>query len=291
MSNQEVMVYEASKGSFNTTVILNSYKYPVLVEFMGMWSEPCIHMSEDLATLAAEFAGQFAFVKIDSAEQEELMKEYNVKNIPTLKVFKDGEVTLTEEGQLNQADLRDLLKSQGIYRESDELRMQARTKHMAGDMIAAVTLLTQAIQQDPANTRVAMDMVQVFLDMNEIEQATSLFNKLPDRDKNSETGKILIGQFTFKDLASKTDGKEALITKIETNPSDFDACFDLSICLVAENDYQGAMNYLFNIFDQEPEYKDGAAREMIINLTNMLASNEPEMAQEFRRRLGNVINE
>ena len=218
------------------------------------------------------------------------MQEYNVKNIPTVKVFKDGEVIMTEEGQLSQADLRELLKSHGIYRQSDELRQQARTKHMAGDMIGAVTLLTQAIQQDPSNTRVAMDMVQVFLDMNELEQATSLFNKLPDKDKNSETGKILIGQFTFKELASKTEGKEALMAKLEVNPADFDACFDLSLCLVSENNFQEAMSYLFKIFDQQPEYKDGAAKEMIINLTNMLAPNEPEMAQKFRRRLGNVIN-
>ena len=290
MSKQDVLVLEASQSSFNATVILNSYKFPVLVEFMGMWSEPCNHMAEDLTSLAKEFAGQFAFVKVDSDQQEELMKEYDVKNIPTIKIFKDGEVVLTEAGQLNEKELRDLLKSQGIYRQSDELRQQAREKHMAGDMIAAITLLTQAIQLDPRNTRVAMDMVQVFLDMDEIEQATALFNKLPDSDKNSETGKILIGQFTFKDLAAKTEGIETLKARVEANSNDYDACFDLSTCYVAEHNYQQAMHYLFNIFDQEPEYKEGAAKEMIINLTNMLAPNEPEMAQEFRRRLGNVIN-
>ena len=290
MSNQDALVFEASQSSFNTTVILNSYKFPVLVEFMGMWSEPCNHMAEDITQLAKEFAGQFAFVKVDSDQQEELMTQYDVKNIPTIKMFKDGEVVLTEQGQLNTADLRELLKSQGIYRQSDELRQQARQKHMAGDMIAAITLLTQAIQQDPGNTRIAMDMVQIFLDMDELEQATALFNKLPDNDKNSETGKLLIGQFTFKELAAKTEGLEALIAKVETNPNDFDACFDLSTCYVAEHNYQQAMHYLFNIFDQEPDYKEGAAREMIINLTNMLMPNEPELAQEFRRRLGNVIN-
>ena len=289
MSNQDVMVFEASKSSFNTTVILNSYKYPVLVEFMGMWSEPCIHMSEDLATLAAEFAGQFAFVKIDSEEQEELMKEFDVKKIPTLKVFKDGEVTVTEEGQLNQADLRELLKSQGIYRQSDELRMQARTKHMAGDMIGAVTLLTQAIQQDPANTRVAMDMVQIFLAINELQQAQTLFNKLPDKDKESDTGKVLTGQLTFKDLATKTEGKDNLLTRISNNPDDHDARFDLAICLVAEHDYPQAIDNLFEIFDKDPEYKEGAAKEMIINLSNMLAANEPQLAQESRRRLGSAL--
>jgi len=290
MSDQEVLVFEASQSSFNATVILNSYKYPVLVEFMGMWSEPCNHMADDLVKLAAEFSGEFAFIKVDSDEQQELMQEYGVKNLPTLKVFKDGEVILTEEGQLNTSELRGLLKAQGVYRPSDELRKRAREKHIAGDLIEAVKLLTQAIQQDPGNTRVAMDMVQIFLDMNEIEQATLLFNKLPDRDKESETGKSLIGQFTIKDIAAKTEGLDALMERIKINPNDYDACFDLSLCFVAEHDYSQAMNYLFRIFDNEPDYKEGAAKEMIINLTNILMPNEPEIATEFRRRLGNVLN-
>jgi len=290
MSDQEVLVFEASKSSFNATAILNSYKYPVLVEFMGMWSEPCNHMADNLAKLATEFAGMFAFIKVDSDEQQELMQEYDVKNLPTLKVFKDGEVILTEEGQLNTTELRELLKAQGVYRQSDELRKQAREKHIAGDLIGAVTLLTQAIQQDPSNTRIAMDMVQIFLDMNEIEQATLLFNKLPDRDKESETGKSLIGQFTIKDIAAKTEGLDALMARIESNPNDYDAFFDLSLCSVAEHNYSQAMEYLFKIFDNEPEYKEGAAKEMIINLTNILMPNEPQIAKEFRRRLGNVLN-
>jgi len=290
MSDQEVLVFEASQSSFNATVILNSYKYPVLVEFMGMWSEPCNHMADDLAKLAAEFAGKFAFIKVDSDQQQELMQEYGVKNLPTLKVFKDGEVILTEEGQLNTAELRDLLKVQGVYRQSDELRKQAREKHIAGELIEAVNLLTEAIQQDPGNTRVAMDMVQIFLDVNEIEQATLLFNKLPDKDKESETGKSLIGQFTIKEIAAKTDGLDTLMARIESNPNDYDACFDLSLCFVAEHNYSQAMDYLFRIFDNEPDYKEGAAKEMIINLTNILMPNEPEIAKEFRRRLGNVLN-
>lgn len=290
MSNQDVLVLEASQSSFNTTVILNSYKLPVLVEFMGIWSEPCNHVADDLAKLATEFAGKFVFVKVDCDEQKELMEQYEIKNLPTLKVFKDGEVIRTEEGQLKANELRELLKSQGVYRQSDELRLQAREKHIAGELLEAITLLTQAIQEDPGNTRVAMDMVQILMDMNELDQAKALFNKLPGRDKESETGKALIGQLTIKDLAAGTAGLETLKSRMLANPDDFDACFDLSICYVAEHDYQQAMHYLFTIFDQQPDYKDGAAKEMIINLTNILAPNEPQMAQEFRRRLGNVIN-
>lgn len=289
MSSQEVFVFEVSESSFNSSVVLNSYKLPVVVEFMGVWSEPCIRMSDTLTTLAQEFAGQFVFAKVDVDEQPELRKTYNVENIPTLKVFKDGEVVRTEEGLLQEAEIVELLRSYGVYRKSDEIRQQARQKHINGDTIEAINLLTQAIKQDPSNTRVAMDMVQVFLDIGEIEQAKSLFNKLPDKDISSDTGRALTGQFAFKDLALKTEGVDSLRTRIDNNPDDHDAHFDLSICLVAEHDYMQAMNHLFVIFDSNPEYKDGAAREMIINLCNMLAPNEPVLAQEFRRRLGSAI--
>jgi putative thioredoxin len=41
----------------------------VLVEFMGIWSEPCVVMADVLADLAKEFAGQFVFAKVDIDEQ------------------------------------------------------------------------------------------------------------------------------------------------------------------------------------------------------------------------------
>ena len=173
--------------------------------------------------------------------------------------------------------------------QSDELREQARRKHIEGDTVEAIGLLTQAIQQDPRNTRVAMDMVQIFIDIGELEQAKGLYNKLPDVDKESETGKALLGQLTIHNLAANTEGKDALQERISRNAKDHEAHFDLAICLVAEHDYQQAMESLFEIMSQDPEFKNGAAREMIISLINMLAPNEPQLAQEFRRRLGNMM--
>ncbi|MBT8440199.1 MAG: tetratricopeptide repeat protein, partial [Gammaproteobacteria bacterium] len=89
---------------------------------------------------------------------------------------------------------------------SEELRMQARQQHISGNAVEAIQLLTQAIQQDPSNTSVAMDMVQVFIDIGETAQAASLYGRLPDADKQSDIGRTLAGQLTFIELASKTDG-------------------------------------------------------------------------------------
>jgi len=173
--------------------------------------------------------------------------------------------------------------------QSEVLREQARSKHMAGETAEAIGLLTQAIKQDPANTRVAMDMVQIFIDINELEQAKGLFNQLPEADRESDTGKVLLGQLSFCDLAAKTQGKVVLQQQLDSNPQDYEAHFDLAICLFAENDYQQAVESLLIIMKSEPDFKEGAARELIITATDMLAPNDPELAQSFRRRLANIL--
>lgn len=289
MSTKDIFIFELSQASFQASAIDNSYKIPVIVEFMGVWSEPCIRLADSLSVLAREFAGQFIFAKVDVDEQPELSQEYGIENVPSLLILKDGVVINTLGGKLEESDLREILKSLGIYNESDELRLRARQHHLAGNIMEAIQLLTKAIQQDPGNSAVVMDMVQVMIDIGELEQATGLFNRLPDRDKESEFGRALIGQLSFMDLASKTAGKEALLSRLTNNEKDQDARFELAICYVVEHQYEMAAEQLFNILKVEPEYRDGAAREMIGNLANMLSVNSPELAAGFRRQLANLM--
>jgi putative thioredoxin len=287
---KEALEFEVGESGFDRYVIENSRKLPVLVEFMGVWSEPCVVMADTIHDLAREFAERFVFARVDIDEQPGLREQYNIRNVPTLLVFKDGAVTFTQEGQLKEEELRVMLRGLGVFHVSDELRTQAREKHMAGDTPEAIMLMTQAIQQDPGNTRVAMDMVQIFIDIGEMEQATGLFNRLPDADKESNMGKSLIGQLTFADLASRTAGVERLQAMLAQDTNDHDARFDLAICLVAGHDYNGAIDHLFTLLKADPDYKDGAAKEMIITITNMLAPNDPEQAGAYRQRLANLMH-
>ncbi|QKI88734.1 tetratricopeptide repeat protein [Thiomicrorhabdus xiamenensis] len=282
-------VFEVNQQKFNELVLLNSHKVPVIVEFLGVYSGPCITLEQELTELAHYYAGQFIFAKVDIDEQPELAQEYEITNLPTIKVFKDGKLIRTEEGKMAKEEQLEMLKSLGISRASDELREQARAKHSTGDFAGAIQLLTQAIQADPGNTQVALDMVQVMLDIDEVEEAKALFNRLPEKDRASDTGRTIIGQITFKELAAKTDGRDALLARLDKDPLDFDAYFDLSICLVTEYDYQGALESLFAIFDQNPNYKDGAAREMISYLLSNLSQSEPELVKKYRTRMGNAV--
>ncbi|MCB1736203.1 MAG: tetratricopeptide repeat protein [Gammaproteobacteria bacterium] len=290
MSSQ-ALIFELNEKSFAQAALLNSHKAPVLVEFMGVWSGPCIALESRLTELAQEFPEQFVFAKVDIDEQPALRKQYRIENVPTLVVFRDGKPVRTEVGELSADDLRVLLRDFGVFRPSDEMREQARARHVAGDTAAAVQLLGEAARSDPGNTRIALDMVQIMIDVGHLDDARSLFERLPEAIRESDAGNALKGQLAFADLAAKTAGIGALQARLAAAPEDHDARFDLAICEVARHDFDAAMEALFHVQARDPAFRDGAAREMIVALINMLTANHPESAAEYRRRLANLLSE
>lgn len=288
--SKQAIIFEVSDRSFDKYVIGNSDKAPAFVLFMNMWSEPCNQSAELFTSLATEFAEQFILAKVDIDENKELVEKYKVENVPTLKVFVDGKEVLSEEGKLTEDEARALLKSFDIVNQSEELRLQARQHHMQGETPQAIMLLSQAMQQDSSNVKVAMDMVQIFIDMGEIEQAKGLFNQFPDSVKGSETGLSLTGQLWIIDEAGKTAGLQSLKESILANPDDFAARFDCAICEIAQHNTQQALDHLFYIQQNNADYKDGAAKEMIITIINTIAPNDPDTAQQYRTQLAGMIS-
>ena len=284
------LIFEVSESNFEDLVIHNSTHVPVLAMFMAVWSGPCIKTSDTIAELAVEFPGQFILAKIDIDEQEALKEKFSITNVPTLAVFEDGKEVQREEGELQKEELRVLLKHYGVFRASDELRDQAREKHLLGDTEAAIVLLTQAISADPSNVRVALDMVQVFIDIGELEQAEGLFNKLGKKTMQSELGLSISSQLNFKKLAKDTQGIDALNIEVVKNPDNNQAKFDLAICFIAQHEVDKALDQLFKIQQQDTNFKEGAAREMIGMICNMLEKTNPELSTAYRNRLANLIS-
>lgn len=287
--SKDVYIFEATAANFEQVVLRNSNKIPVVTLFMGVWSEPCFIIAEIFSKLAKEFAGQFIFAKIDVDEQQVLKEQFKIENVPTIMVVQNGNASLTSEGLITEDEARLLLKGVSVFNVADAMREQAREKHMSGDTEAAIILLSQVIQQEPANVNVALDMVQIFIDIKQIEQANDLFNKLPEAAKQSDMGKSIIGQLGFVNLAAEKQGVEALKQMLSNDESDMQARFDLAICLTAEYEYEQAIEQLLTLHKQDESFQNAAAKELIIALISMLKTTHPEISSWAQRQLSNLL--
>lgn len=289
MAAKEVYNFEISNSNFDDIVLTNSHKLPVFVLFMSPTVGPCISMENVLIDYANQFAGQFILARLDIDMSPEAGEKHNINNIPTLHVYQNGELVHREEGVMTFEALAALFKQFDIFNPAEELRIEAQKQHEAGNTPQAVQTLSEAAKLDPSNINVAMDMCQIFLDMNMLAEAAELFTRLPDKIKEEDRPRFLIGQITFKKLALDTDGKAALMAKLATDPTDEDAQFDLSICLIAEQDYDAGMKQLFALLQQSPRAKGGGAHELALGVINMLDTMKSEEANQFRRQLNGIL--
>ena len=82
----------------------------VLVDFFATWCGPCKALAPTLEKLAPEFEGKVNIYKVDIDKSQQLASQYRVMSVPTMKIFKDGEVDETIVGLQPESALRDKLK-------------------------------------------------------------------------------------------------------------------------------------------------------------------------------------
>lgn len=94
----------------NFNQIINSQQ-PVLVDFYATWCGPCKTLSPILEQLQTDYEGKIQILKIDVDENPDLASKYDIRSIPTLMTFKNGEILQTMKGFLGKSKVEDLIKS------------------------------------------------------------------------------------------------------------------------------------------------------------------------------------
>ena len=84
---------------------------PVLVDFWAEWCSPCKQVAPSLEEISEEMAGRLAIAKIDIDENPMTPSKYGVRGIPTMMLFRDGEVASTRVGALPKGKLVEWIQS------------------------------------------------------------------------------------------------------------------------------------------------------------------------------------
>ena len=101
---------DISDDNFDSEV-LESDK-PVLIDFWAEWCGPCKQLAPTVEQVADAMVGSIKFCKMDVDSNQELAVKYGVRSIPTLLIFKNGEVASSQIGAISKQQLEDFIAAE-----------------------------------------------------------------------------------------------------------------------------------------------------------------------------------
>lgn len=102
-------IHAVSDSSFETDVLKS--EVPVLVDFWAEWCGPCKMIAPILDEIAGSYLGKMKITKMNVDENTNTPAKYGIRGIPTLLLFKEGQVQATKVGALSKSQLTAFLDS------------------------------------------------------------------------------------------------------------------------------------------------------------------------------------
>ncbi|EKE75873.1 thioredoxin TrxA [Gallaecimonas xiamenensis] len=100
-------IVHLSDDSFETDVL--QAQGPVLVDFWAEWCGPCKMIAPVLDDVAEEYAGRLTVAKLNIDQNGDTPPKFGIRGIPTLLLFKNGQIAATKVGALSKTQLKEFL--------------------------------------------------------------------------------------------------------------------------------------------------------------------------------------
>ncbi len=108
MANE--LIKQVTDATFESEVV--NAGSPVLVDFWAEWCGPCKMIAPILDEVATAYAGKLTVAKMNVDDNREVPAKFGIRGIPTLMVFKDGQLAATKVGALSKAQLTAFIDQQ-----------------------------------------------------------------------------------------------------------------------------------------------------------------------------------
>jgi putative thioredoxin len=281
--SEEVYAFAGTAENFDTLVLENSRKGPVLVDFWAPWAGPSLRQGELLRRLARDYGGRFLLVSLDTGREKRIAERYGVKTLPSCKLFRNGGVVEEVHGMQTEGDYRSLVERH-LRPLADRAQAAALTAWDAGDQDRAIQVLAEAAMAEPENPSVPLLLAKLLIRQGRHADAQAVLAALPRELRQAGEIRRLHAHLEFILAAAAAPSAEDLAAVLGCDPGDRDARFALAARCLVEDDYTAAMGHFAELVRLAPEDRDGLAREGLALVMEILGPDD-EGVRRFRRSL------
>ena len=268
-------------------VMETSFEVPVLMDFWASWCQPCHMLMPVLAGLAEEYRGKFVLAKLNTEEEQEIAARFGIRSIPTVKLFRDGQVVDEFMGALPEQAVREFL-DRHVARESDAQVAKAREQLAAGNPAGAIVLLNEARDADPENPRITLALAEAQAAAGEIAEAEATLDSLPESERDKPEAASLRNHLFFAGEVAEAPDAGELEARLAGDPDDCEALYELAMRRVVARDYDTAMGLLLQLMQKDRSFREDGGRRGLLQVFELLGD-DPRV-NEYRRRMASLLH-
>jgi putative thioredoxin len=285
------LVKDTTTAAFRQDVIQESAKQPVLVDFWAPWCGPCKQLTPVIEKAVKAAGGKVKLVKMNIDEHPQIPGQLGIQSIPAVIAFTKGQPVDGFMGALPEGQVKGFIERLvGPVGPSaaEDLLAEADARVAQGDAAGAAELYATVLAQDPENLAAVAALAKLHLELDDLEGAKRFLAMAPKGKENDPAIAGARAAIELAEQAASLGDVGELQRRIESNPLDHQARFDLALALNARGQREEAVDQLVEIVRRDRNWNEDGARKQLVQLFEAWGPTD-EMTLLGRRRLSSVL--
>jgi len=281
-------VIELSESMFDDEVLEVSKQQVVLVDFWAPWCGPCRMLGPILEKLSQDYEGRVRMVKVNADNAPQLSNRYQIRSIPMVMLFKNGQTVDQFMGVRQESEIRRFIDGH-LPRVEDKDLAQARRLSSEGKLVEASQSYKTVIALNPGQESARLELIQILLQLSLWDDAAQCFEILRSKKLNDpKIAAIEVLIDAAQSLAATSSKSNQTTESLIDSSANPQQCLQAAQLAMLSGRWTQAMDLFLDLLARDRRFAGDLVRQSMLAIFQLCP--DSQVVSQYRRKLGPLLN-